>query len=419
MRITLLSVGTHGDVEPCLALALGLGRAGYDVTLAAGTNFESFVTGRGVRFAPIRADYLAWLQSDEGRALLARRGPVRLFGRLPECVWEMKRRTMEDAREAARGADAIVYHSKVLGAYDVAEKMGVPTLMAEFMPHVPTSRFPSPLAPRLPLGRAYNRLSYRLARLWQLPQRGLRNRWRVAALGLPPKPWYADDLRRRGRALPVLYAFSPHVLPRPDDWPASATVTGFWFLNPPTAWSPPADLQAFLDAGPPPVYVGFGSMVSRDARRVTGVVVEALRKTGQRGVLAAGWGGLAKAGLPDTVFPVDAVPHAWLFPRVAAVVHHGGMGTTAAGLRAGRPTVVCPFFHDQPFWGRRVWELGAGPRPVPQAVLSADRLAAAIRAATEDEGVRQRAAALGAKIRAEDGVARAVGVVQAHLSGGA
>jgi sterol 3beta-glucosyltransferase len=413
MRLTVLTLGSRGDVEPCLALAVGLRRAGHEVTFATGADFEPFVAARGVRFAPLRVDVQHILRSDKGKKLLAGRG-IRAFLRpIPADAWALRQRLMEDAWVAARGADAVVYHPRVPGAYDAAEKLRVPAILADYLPQLtPTREFPFPLFPCRTLGGFVNRLSFRAFGIVDLPFAALRNRWRARALGLPPRPWHASDLKRNGRPLPVLYHFSKHLVPPPADWRGPIAVTGPWFLDPPPGWRPPADLSAFLDAGPPPVFVGFGSMVSQDPGRMTAVVVEALRLSGQRGILMTGWGGLARAALPETIFTLDEIPHGWLFPHVAAVVHHGGAGTTAAGLRAGKPTVVCPYFHDQPFWGRRVHDLGVGPRPVPQRHLTADRLAEAIRVAV-GKGMRQRAEALGEKVRAEDGVARAVEVIAA------
>ncbi len=416
MKIVLLTVGTRGDVEPHLALALGLQRSGYDVTLAAGTNFESFVTSRGVRFAPLRADFHAFFRSAEGKALLARGAGMSLRG-LPRQAWGLHERLMEDAWEAIRGADAVIYHPRVLGAFDAAEKLQIPAVLAAYLPQLsPTREFPFPLFPHLRLGGFVNRLSFSAGHLVHLPFLGMRNRWRARALGLPPRPWYASDYRRRGRPLPVLYHYSRHVVPPPADWRGPAVVTGYWFLPPPAGWRPPAELVAFLQAGPPPVFVGFGSMIGQDPGRLTRTVLAALQQSGQRGILIAGWGGMAAGSLPETVFAAEEIPYEWLFPQVAAVVHHGGTGTTGLGLRAGKPTVICPYFNDQPFWGKVVHDLGAGPAPIPQQELSAERLAEAIRTAATDARMRQRAAALGEKIRSEDGVARAVEAISCLLS---
>jgi UDP:flavonoid glycosyltransferase YjiC (YdhE family) len=182
-------------------------------------------------------------------------------------------------------------------------------------------------------------------------------------------------------------------------------------LDRPAEWQPPADIVDFLDAGPPPVYIGFGSMIAKDPAELFDVALEALRQTGQRGVLSTGWMGADHAHLPDDVFGIESIPHDWLFPMMKAVVHHGGAGTTAAALRAGVPSVVTPFFADQPFWAHRVKELGVGPRPVPQKRITAERLVAAIRTATSDDGMRARAASIGERIRAEDGVRTAIGLV--------
>ena len=189
-------------------------------------------------------------------------------------------------------------------------------------------------------------------------------------------------------------------------------MTGYWFLDPAADWQPQPELLDFLASGPPPIYIGFGSMASRQPRATADMALEALRRTGQRGVLYAGWGGLHKEDLPDSVFMVGSTPHSWLFPRMAAVVHHGGAGTTAAGLAAGVPAVITPFFADQPFWAQRVYELGAGPKPVPRRKLTAENLAAAIEAALSDATIRARVATLGARIRAENGVAAAVALIE-------
>jgi sterol 3beta-glucosyltransferase len=230
-------------------------------------------------------------------------------------------------------------------------------------------------------------------------------------LDLPASsPWgpFGSDRLAHG---PILYGFSPSVIAPPRDWGEHVHVTGYWFLDPPSDWTPPPALVEFLQAGPPPVYIGFGSMSSQRPEETAALVGQALARAGQRAIMLSGWGGLHQAD-SDSVFMVDSVPHAWLFPQVAAVVHHGGAGTTAASLRAGVPSIVIPFHGDQPFWGQRVADLGVGPAPIPRRNLTVERLAQAIHRAVTDQPMRQRAADLGAKIRAEDGVARAVALVQ-------
>jgi sterol 3beta-glucosyltransferase len=215
-----------------------------------------------------------------------------------------------------------------------------------------------------------------------------------------------------------LDGYSAHVVPPAADWGKKHHVTGFWFLDDGRGYRPPADLAAFLAADPAPVYVGFGSMHNRDPEAATRLVIEALERAGQRGVLLTGWSGMSAGGASDRVYFLNNVPHDWLFPRVAAVVHHGGAGTTAAAMRAGVPAVVVPFMSDQPFWGRRVMELGVGPKPIPRQRLDADRLARGIHHAVNDSAMRLQAADLGRRIRAEDGVGRAVDLLDNYFGKG-
>jgi sterol 3beta-glucosyltransferase len=242
--------------------------------------------------------------------------------------------------------------------------------------------------------------------------RGPISKWRRDVLGLPPAK--GED-KLHGKLVTKLYAYSQAVVPRPADWDESSFVTGYWFLDAPAGWQPEPALVKFLQEGPPPVYVGFGSMFMHGGARKTEIVLKALRLAGQRGVLATGWGGLTMDNVPEGIFVLDAVPHDWLFPQVAAVVHHGGAGSTGAALRAGKPVVICPHVGDQPFWGRRVATLGVGPSPIPQSKLTAERLADAIRIAVTDSNMRQRAASIGETIRAEDGVGRAVEIINSRL----
>lgn len=188
-------------------------------------------------------------------------------------------------------------------------------------------------------------------------------------------------------------------------------VTGYWFLDPPGNWQPPEDLLRFLENGPPPVYIGFGSMRLPDPQALTRLALQALEMSGQRGVLLEGWGALERLPAPEIVLFIREMPHAWLFPRTAAVVHHGGAGTTAAVLRSGVPGIITPFAGDQYAWAEQVRRLGVGP-PLGMKKLTAPKLAGAIRQAVGDPGLRARAAALGEQIRAEDGVSSAAALIE-------
>lgn len=418
MRITIVANGSRGDVQPYLALGIGLRQAGFDVTLAAPTPFEEFVTSRGVRFADLKADPRAIIESELGTAWLeSGHNPFAFVSRLTPIVEPILDRFLDATLAACAGAEAIIYSPLGIVAWHIGEAMGIPAILASPVPNVPTRAFPSPLVPGLPLGGAYNRLTHKLVEqlFWQ-PFRTKANRWRREALGLPPLPLSGPYPRIAADEEIVLYGYSRHVIPRPADWPPFVHVTGYWFLDRPEGWQPPVDLVDFLDAGPPPVYVGLGSMVGRDPEQTTGIVLDALLNTGRRGILLAGWAGLGGVDLGDDVIVVDDIPHDWLFPHVSTVVHHGGAGTTGAGLRAGKPTVILPFFADQPFWGRIVHQRGIGPRPIPRKRLTSDGLTRAIRDATTDPLMRELAGKLGRTIRSEDGVGQAVAVLQQRLA---
>jgi sterol 3beta-glucosyltransferase len=411
LKVTILTIGSRGDVQPFVALGVELRDAGHEVTLAAGEGFEAFVSGRGLRFAALDVEFLERLQSSEGKAALSGRN---FLGTLKQTA-SMYRRVLDQELEASRGAEAVVYHPKALGGYHISEALNVPGFLAHPIPMFsPTRAFPNPVLPVADLGGPLNRSSYgAFLRLSTAPFHRTINRWREETLGLPPRRLLASELELRGEPVRKLIGCSPHVVPPPADWDRSTTMTGYWFLDGAGDWRPPAHLVDFLEDGPPPVYVGFGSLGRWTSDEVVGTALSALRRSGKRVVLAKG-GGRVRPDLPGDVCVIEAAPHEWLFPRMAAVVHHGGAGTTAEGLRAGRPTVICPTtMNDQLFWGRRVSELGVGPEPIPQKKLMAETLLPAIRTATGDERVAERAAVLGEKIRTERGVARAVEVIGA------
>jgi sterol 3beta-glucosyltransferase len=220
-------------------------------------------------------------------------------------------------------------------------------------------------------------------------------------------------MERQG--LPFLYGYSPSVMPTPSRWPSTRTVGGYWFLEDSPEWTPAPRLEAFLQEGPAPLYVGFGSMTTGDPAGMTRVILEAVRRTGQRAVLSTGWGGLRTEDLPASVLPIGFVPHDWLFARVSMAIHHGGAGTTAAVLKAGTPSIIVPFFADQFFWGRRVLDLGVGPAPIPRKELSVESLEKAIRTVLGNSEMTARARQMAQAIRSEDGVAAAVASVETYL----
>jgi sterol 3beta-glucosyltransferase len=415
MQVTVLTVGSRGDVQPYLALGRGLQAAGHQVRLATHPPFEPEIRSHGLEFAAITGNPRQLLQTPEGLAWLeAGRNPLRGTRRLLALARPHLARLLEDVVTAGQDAEAIIYAPLGFAGAHIAEATGVPAMLASLVPLTPTRTFPAAGAPAWPLGGAYNHLTHLVAEqlAWQ-PFRRQLNQWRRQRLGLGPAPLRGLAAAGRRRQVPVLYGYSPSVVPKPPDWGAHLHVTGYWFPDPQPAWQPPAALARFLADGPPPVYLGFGSMTDRNPAELAGTVLAALRRSGRRGLLQAGWAGLTNAAGTDDVLVVDEVPHDWLFPRMAAVVHHGGAGTTHTGLRAGIPNLVVPFFTDQPFWAQRVAALGAGPAPIPRAQLTVERLTRAIDTATSSPTLQARAAAVGQQLRSEHGVERAVAAFDA------
>lgn len=424
MRVFILTFGSRGDVQPYVALGKGLQAAGHAVTVCTSASFEPFIAAHGLAYGYMSDDLLKLIDTDAGREAMENStgvvGWAKTAVSLAQQVKPLQHQMLHDSWHAAQAAqpDLIIYHPKAFGGAHIAEKLGIPAMLAIPLPvFVPTGEFPNIVFPNWKLGSGYNRLTYTLALKGARAQYGkLVQAFRQETLGLLPQPRTADELHfTNGDPIPVLHGYSRHVAPHPADWPGHVHTTGYWFLDQATDWQPPADLQAFLDAGEPPVYVGFGSMAGRNPARVTQIVVAALQKAGVRGLIATGWGGLDASDLPETIFRIEQAPHDWLFERVTAVIHHGGAGTTAAGLRAGKPTVICPFFGDQPFWGQRVAALGAGPAPIPQKKLTVENLAAAVKTAVNDHAMHQQATRLSHQIRQEDGVANAIAIIESSV----
>ena len=425
MKVFIVTLGSRGDVQPYVALGKGLIAKGHAVMLCAPSSFEEFITEHGLQYGHMDNEILTLIDSDAGRNAMEEStglfGWIKTYAALAKKVKPMQTEMINNAGDAAAqfGPDLVIYHPKAMAGPHIAEKYGVPRIMSVPLPiFTPTAEFPSMVFPNLNIGGWYNKMTYTLSvKLAWMQYRSMINPWRKEKLGIESAGGSFNEMElANGQPTPTIYPYSEHVVPRPTDWPDNTISPGYWFLDRLDDWQPPADLQAFLDAGPAPVYVGFGSMAGKDPARKAQAAIDALQKSGQRGLIATGWGGLDVDALPETIFKIDAAPHDWLFERVAAVVHHGGAGTTAAGLRAGKPTVICPFMGDQPFWGRRVVELGVGAGPIPQKKLNAENLAEAIQTVTSDKQIQERAANLGEKIRAEDGVAKSIEFIESYVN---
>ena len=415
LHVLILTFGTRGDVEPFVAIAHGLQARGYRATICTAPRYHDWLKSLGISCAHMDGSLLDLLETFEGGSLMEKSGGLiglaRAWMKLARRGKEAQAQMMQDAWQAAQVTqpDVVLFHPKVFAGAHIAEALGVPCFVGLFQPMlVPTSAFPPVGFPKLPLP-GFSRFAYAVIGFAIGSYRKVVNTFRREQLQRPP-------VRGRREAFapvhapPVAYlhAISPHVLPPPDDWPPDSHMVGYWRLAAEPNYEPPQALATFLEAGPPPVYIGFGSMTVGTPERFRDLLLEALKRAHVRGIISAGWAQLGEAQNDKDVLFIQSVPHTWLFPRMAAVVHHGGAGTTAAGFYAGVPAVICPFFGDQPFWAERSVSLGVGAPPVPKRRMTAPRLAASIRIAVDNAQLRTSAQALAAKLRTEDGVHDAI-----------
>ncbi|MFF4014815.1 glycosyltransferase [Streptomyces sp. NPDC001843] len=399
MRILIPTAGSRGDVAPYTGLGAALRRAGHDVTVAASDAFAPLVRDAGLDSRALPADPRTRGTVTNGRELV--RSASAFVAELGQGF----------AEAVAGGTDLLLLSATTapLG-WHVTEATGVPSLGVYLQPTAPTGDFPPVVTGSRSLGRTGNRLAGRFAlrmadRIFERAVVDLRRR-----LELPPLSAAAMRRRQERADWPVLHGFSTVLVPRPADWRARLEVVGNWWPHHDTAGRLPARLEDFLRSGPRPVLIGFGSMAAGEGERLSEICVRVLRRAGLRGILQSGGAGLAAD--TDDVLTVGEVPHALLFPRVAAVVHHAGAGTSAAVLRAGVPGVAVPVTADQPFWAGRLAAIGAAPGPVPFRSLTAERLADALGRVVGQRAHAEAAAAAARRMAAEDGPGRVVAAVQ-------
>jgi len=418
MRITAIAIGSRGDIQPIITLSKALKRDGHQVRVVTDANIPQDVDRGGLEVVTTQMNWQALMQSELGREWTwLGTNPVAQTWLSRKLFSQYAPSVMIDTWHACESADLIISSTiSDLFAQSVAEKRGVRYISCWVIPSVRATRNGAVLI-GAPVPNRNSVINYAFAKLLLEPYASFvlgeaTNRFRSEVLGLPP-----HSVRESVEALhrsPVLYGYSRHVVPHPADWPPNLYTTGYWIPREQEEWLPPGGLLDFLEAGDPPVYIGFGSMTEHDPDDTTRLLLEAVRLSGRRAVLQPGWAEMGQVEMPDEVFRLDYAPFDWLFPRMAAVVHHGGAGTTGAGLRAGVPSVIVPHLSDQSFWGARVHALGAGPRPILRRKLTAPALAEAIRLATSDPDMKRQAEELRVKLRAEDGVAAAVDLINGY-----
>ncbi|MEE1810091.1 glycosyltransferase [Streptomyces sp. BE133] len=416
MKVLIYSHGTRGDLQPYLAVAHALNRAGHTATLVGPSIFEPFAESYGVRFAPVTDEGVKLLQRPDVRKLLLttdpeseeyRKAREAIFREFMPKTYPVLLRQFWDA--ARGGADLLVHshHSRQV-MHQMAEKLGIPSVLATLHPNLVASRrYPAQLGS---LEARPDNLEQH-ARVNSAPLNPLLvemiSTWRTETLGLPLRDDYLDFRHRPdGRPTPVLHGFSPHVLEPAPEWPDWVHTTGFWSL--PANQRPSAELLRFLEAGEPPVFFGFGSLAHGDPEKTGQLVLDVVRRTGVRAVVVTGWGGISITDPPANVLVESDVPYDWLFPRVRAAVHAGGPGTLNAALEAGIPQMACPFHKEQLMWGNHLRDLGVAPEPIPYNDLTVDGLVEAVRHTITDPEIADNTRRLAEKLKGENGAENAV-----------
>lgn len=415
MHITIFVYGSWGDIRPHVVLGTALQKAGHEVRVAAAPGYEQWVRAHNLAYYPLTADVNTYAKEN---ASILDKNILQQLQMARKAIQPIFAQMGLEMLEATRGSDLLMTVEFGLALlYDVVKANKLKAIFINPAPLNPTEEIACvamPNAPHwFPFAKWYNRISYSMVRRlqWSLVS-GPRNEI-AGKLGLPKSNF--EDFRAFVDNTPALTIVSRHVLQRPADWAKHFQVTGYLFDDD-LDWTASQDLVDFLAAGDAPVYVGFGSMPDSKPEVTTRMMIDAVNKAGKRAVILTGWAGLGVDDPPENIYILKYAPHAWLFPQMAAAVHHGGSGTTAAGFRAGVPMVVVPHSADQPFWGRRVKELGVGAEPIPRKKLTADRLASAIREVTSNPEIQQNACKFGEKIRQEDGLIEAVKWVELYLT---
>lgn len=417
MQIVIFTIGTEGDVRPLVALAVGLKNQGHHVRVATDMSCQNLVVDHGLEFSPLTGDFMGWMYCDKD---LQKRGlsTFAIAKAFQSQLLEMSQNWPEQGRQAAQGADLLIGNGMVYFlAQSLGEVFGIPVVETQLVPTMPSHHVPimplpgwmKSLPPAMNVGLGH--LTRQI--VWYVYQ-PVYNKVVRPRLGLAAYPRFGPYYQKKFQC-PKMFAYSPYLIEPRKSWPSRIQTTGPWMLETSATWKPPSELLDFLRAGPKPIYIGFGSMFHHDAQAFTDMIQASIEETGQRVILATGWGGLHVKNMSeasrDKMLSVGHIPHDWLFPRIALAVHHGGAGTTHAVLRAGIPSVVVPVFGDQPFWARRLERLGVAPRALPRETLTSADLTKAITLASSTE-MQARARVVATMQQAENGVDNAIKALQ-------
>lgn len=408
MKFIVATYGTEGDARPLAALCRALINAGHEARLLADRATLGAAEALGVPTTTLAGDIRGTLEPGGSiSSVVEQQGLKAMTKALAGIANASAEQWLRTIVDAGKDSDAVIVSGlTAFVGLSAAEYLRVPAIGVGMFPITPTATFPSPLLPPGVVPNWLNRGSHHFvnALLWRAFRKAT-NRARARVCRLPAR-------KRSWTTHPMLYGVSPGLLPKPLDWPDNATVCGQWQLPSPN-WLPPADLCDFLQRGEPPMYVGFGSMVGFDRKRLLNTIVTAIG--GRRALFYPGWSGADTTGLPANFFVIGDTPHDWLFPKTSLVIHHGGSGTSHSACRAGVPSVVVPFAGDQFFWADRLRNAGVAARVASGKSVDAAALAQSI-AIAESEPVRLRARTLGKQMRLEDGLANAIFAIDAIMA---
>ncbi len=417
MKIVITAVGTRGDLQPFIALGLELKKSGHEVIIVSAKNEENFVRNYGLDFFALGVDIQKLMDGDEVQKMSKGNSPLKfILSHLKgsKKLKELMIRTQGEIWNACQNADVIIFHPGMPLGFFIAKEQNKISILANPFPVLSTKEYPSILFYTLPrMGKYYNLLTHFIfdSVFWALSKSAIVTFWKN---NVGSKMNFSTSAIKQQIAsgMPVINGYSELFFHHPKDWSKNITTTGSWIIESDSNFKPQVELEKFIKTGESPIYIGFGSMKDLDAFEITfEIILKALELTGQRAVVGLGWSSLKYIrSIPNSVFLIENVPHTWLFPQMKIVIHHGGAGTTVAGLIAGKPTIIIPHNADQPAWGQRVFELGLGPKPIKKTKLTAKNLADAIKEALKPEIVFNTAQ-FGRKLRKENGVEKAVTVI--------
>lgn len=414
MNITILSFGSRGDLQPFVALAHALIDEKHDVTIAGAHEYRAFIERQGLTFTSIGVTISDLIKKSINRQYGPKKKKLPIYTKKEiQEITEEYYTWLDNSYKACAGSDLIIFSGLSLSySKHIADALKVPIIRAHLSPMVQSNYYTCPGFPDIPLGKAYNRFTFKAMEhiIWGASGKGV-NKWRKEYNLSPITAKEYFDYMHKAQ-IPTICAFSPSIFPKPKDWGQHIEITGYWFHDEERIWKPRQDLLNFLDAGEKPVYIGFGSMHSGKNDSTREMILEALRQTKSRAILAGGWDDYEEVKKTKDYFVINEAPHNWLFPKMKAVVHHGGAGTTAAGLRAGTPAVIVPLIADQPFWSKKANNLGAAVKPLPFGKLNVKRLSKRLQEISASARILETTTDISKKIQEENGIQNALNFIK-------